>query len=291
MFRMRICVVGTALWAFFPLPAVVRGNPSAPDAAPERHVRYSFTVQNATDQVVPAAELWEVAPLTETSTRRRLDLKAAPAPESREDNLGNHLLEFALGNMPPNAVRIATVEATLAMSAESVPLDAAQDRWLQSEPLFEYADETFDRLAPHLPEEHAELFVRAAFDWVRGHLQAVGHDQTDRGALDALEQKNGDCTEYAVLFVALCRRAGIPARAMGGYMVSPNAVLHPAWRHNWAESYLDGRWHIADPQAEIIGELEERYVATRVLGASDSPPGNLARFRCVGEGLKAEMNK
>ena len=50
----------------------------------------------------------------------------------------------------------------------------------------------------------------------------------------ALKTKNGDCTEYAELMIALCRAKGIPARIVNG-MVVVNAT-NP--RHNWVEIYL-----------------------------------------------------
>jgi transglutaminase-like putative cysteine protease len=279
-----------ALSIFLPLAAAWAGE-AAPAASAERYVRYGFTMQNPTDQLVPEAELWVCAPLKETSAQRLLHLKVSPPHEERTDKLGNCLLRFVFSNVPPYAVRIATVEATLALSAEPGPIAAEPGRWLKSGPLFEYEDEAFGRLAPEFPVGASEQTARAIYDWVRGHLQDAGYDGTDRGALYALTQKKGDCTEYAALFVALCRRAGIPARAMGGYVATQNAILDPASFHNWAEYHLDGRWHLADPHAGAFNEKADQYVATRVLGESDSPLGNFARFRCLGEDLKVEMNK
>ena len=46
----------------------------------------------------------------------------------------------------------------------------------------------------------------------------VGYIKNDRGALYALKTKEGDCTEFMHLFVALCRANKIPARCIGGYV-------------------------------------------------------------------------
>ena len=269
--------------------AAEAGEPAS-SGPTERYVRYGFTLRNATGQVVPEAELWVCAPLRETSSQRLRDLKTSPSCEAQTDSLGNRLLRFVFSNVPPYAVRIATVEATLAMGAEPEPVEAAPEQWLEAEPLFEFRDEAFDRLAPEFPEGAPEQTARAIFDWVREHIRDAGYDGTDRGALYALTQGKGDCTEYAALFVALCRRAGIPARAMGGYVAKQNAVLDPAAYHNWAEFRLDGRWRVADPQAGGFDAKADQYVATRVLGESDSSLGSFARFRVAGEGIRAEMN-
>ncbi len=266
------------------------GDPASPEPE-ERYVRYGFTLQNTTDQVVPEAELWVCAPLRETSTQRELDLQASPRCEERTDGLGNHLLRFVFSNVPPYAARLVTVGTTLAMRARPEAMDVETDRFLKAGPLFEYDDEAFDRLVPEFPSGASEQTARAIFDWVRQRVQDAGYDGTDRGALYALTQQRGDCTEFATLFVALCRRAGIPARAMGGYVASQNAILDPAAFHNWAEFHLDGRWHIADPQAGVFNDKADQYVATRVLGESDSPVGICSRFRCMGEGIKTVMDK
>lgn len=46
----------------------------------------------------------------------------------------------------------------------------------------------------------------------------------------------GDCGTQSMFFAALCRAAGIPARATGGYQLAPGI----AGPHFWAEFYLQG---------------------------------------------------
>ncbi len=256
-----------------------------------RYLRYGYTLRNHTDQVVPVAELWVSAPVRETPFQRVLELKSTPEAGASTDTLGNQLLHFVFSNVPPYAVKLATVEATLAMSGEAAPMKTDEARWLTPGPLCEFNDEAFGRLAPVFPGHHPEQTARAIFDWVRGHVRDTGYEGTDRGALYALTQGRGDCTEYATLFVALCRRAGIPARALGGYVVDRNTVLDPAAYHNWAEFYVDGRWQLADPHRGAFKTGAEHYAAVRILGESDSPLGNFPRFRYLGEGIEAEMNR
>ncbi len=78
-------------------------------------------------------------------------------------------------------------------------------------------------------------------------------EYANKGALSALMKGKGVCDEYASLFTALCRAAGIPARVVTGYWV--DEVLKPGvWknvnseRHAWAEFYLEGAgWIIVEP--------------------------------------------
>lgn len=258
---------------------------------PERYIRYGFTVQNTTDQLLPQAELWVCAPLRKTSTQELLHLDTSRPCEERTDQLGNHLLRFVFSNMPPYALQIVTIEATLALKEKPGRMQVEKGRWLKAELLFEYDDEAFKRLAPEFPGVASEQTARTIYDWVRRELHNAGFDWSDRGALYALQHKRGDSTEYATLFAALCRRSGIPARVLGGYRTGKNKTLEPVWYRHWAEIYLDGKWIIADPQAGLFNKKTRQYVALRVLGKSDSPLGSSSRFRCIGEGIKAEMKK
>ena len=61
-------------------------------------------------------------------------------------------------------------------------------------------------------------------------------------SLTALESLSGDCTEHTVLFIALARAAGIPARICSGIIFGQDAFYY----HFWAEVYV-GRWVQMDP--------------------------------------------
>jgi len=262
-----------------------------PALSAERYVRYGFSVQNTTDQLLSEAELWVCTPLPLAAQQRLKEWKTSPAfTDERVDCLGNHLVRFSFRNLPPYAVSIVTVEATLEMGETQPSAVVDPAAWLKAEPLFEHTDEAFDQLAPAFAGDPPEQAAREIYDWVRGHVQDGPYDGTDRGARYALLNRKGDCTEFAALYVALCRRAGIPARGMGGYVVARNTTLNPATYHNWAEILLDGRWQVVDPHAGVFLDRQNQYVGVRILGVSDSPLENFSRFRYRGAGLKVVMN-
>ena len=64
-------------------------------------------------------------------------------------------------------------------------------------------------------------------------------------ALEALESGRGDCTEHSILFVALARALGIPARVAVGIAYWP-AGKGFGW-HAWAEIKHKDRWYSVDP--------------------------------------------
>jgi hypothetical protein len=63
-------------------------------------------------------------------------------------------------------------------------------------------------------------------------------------ALDVLREKEGDCSEHSILFVALCRASGIPARQVVGIGYSPS--MKGFGYHAWGEVYA-GKWVAMDP--------------------------------------------
>ena len=79
---------------------------------------------------------------------------------------------------------------------------------------------------------------------VRGHLKAE-YVPAFSNALEAYHSRRGDCTEHAVLFVALARAAGLPARPVVGVAYWPPGGGF-GW-HAWAEVFVRGQWIQVDP--------------------------------------------
>ena len=63
--------------------------------------------------------------------------------------------------------------------------------------------------------------VSKIYGFVTSHVR-YSHEEQERGALWALTNGTGDCSEYSYLFVALCRAAGIPARLNVGFGFRPS---------------------------------------------------------------------
>jgi len=64
-------------------------------------------------------------------------------------------------------------------------------------------------------------------------------------ALEVLKNREGDCTEHSILFIGLCRAAGIPAREVAGlvYVADPDPGFY---FHQWAKVWV-GKWVDVDP--------------------------------------------
>ena len=152
----------------------------------------------------------------------------------------------------------------------------------------------FLQSAPKVEGDHAAIRSRAAqitsgstseaekveriYAFVVAHMDyKVDSPYRNTGALAALQHAEGVCEDYAALFAALCRAAGIPARVVYGYtdptgtgeifqLAPGDALSLRGYRHAWVEFYLeDEGWLPADPTFEN-GSSTFRYFGSLPFG-------------------------
>ena len=95
-------------------------------------------------------------------------------------------------------------------------------------------------------------------------------------AVQVLETRQGDCNEHTVLFVALARALGLPARTAVGLVYLNGSFFY----HAWPEVWLDEEWVAVDPTFDqapadaahirfVIGGLAQQVEIVRLIGALD----------------------
>jgi hypothetical protein len=257
-----------------------------------RQIQYSFTLQNKSHQVIKQAELWTFAPVKQTASQHCLKLQSNYPYKLLTDDSGNQVLHFTFENLVPYGSRVVTIKSRLLVSATANPIHSVPlPRDLNPQKHIESDHPAISRIAHKLQKADASRTIEEVFRWVAGHVRYSGYAGRDRGALYALEHKKGDCTEYANLFVALCRANGIGARPIGGYVCPQSGVLRARDYHNWGEFYKNGTWNLADPQSGVLMRNTADYIAMRIIhGSEDDPMGPFNRFRFKGEGLEVKMN-
>jgi transglutaminase-like putative cysteine protease len=251
--------------------------------AATRFIHYSFTITNTSSTVAKEVLFWTYAPIGQSS------LQTSVPYQLIKDDLGNQILHFAFNNIPPYAAQIITIEAGINPSAQ-----ANQDTrpYLQAEPFCETDDPAIRALAKELQGPTVRQTAENIYRWVSTNIRYAGYLKNPRGALYALKHREGDCTEYMYLFVALCRANKIPARGIGGYLAGNNPMLKPDAYHNWAECYIDGAWRIIDPQRRVFIGNQALYIPLHVIGdVPKNPISGPYKFAYKGEGIQIEMNK
>jgi len=121
-------------------------------------------------------------------------------------------------------------------------------------------------------EQDAQQAARTLLDWTYTTLEkepTVGIPT----ALEALTSKKGDCNEHAVLFTALARAAGIPARVAAGVVYLDGAFYYHAWSEVWL-----GHWVAVDP---VFNQFPAD--ATHIKFIQGGPEEHMALLKIIGQ--------
>ncbi len=280
-------LAGTAFFYFSRGPAAVFHKEETTVYPVSRQIQYRLSIENPTGVVVTDAVLKAHAPVKKTPSQLCTLIESSHEFVLSADDLHNQVLEFPLGVVAPYDTRIITVTAHMALARTANPSRLPEpSAFLSAQKYLESDNDRIQRKAAGFVADSRAGTAKRIYDWVSGSLRYDGYDGKERGALYALDQRKGDCTEFMYLFSALCRADGIPARCMAGYVIQNNALLKPAGYHNWAEVYLDGTWQTADPANKVFLKSINFYVTFRIIAGN---PDDHQRFEIYPPGLKVKM--
>lgn len=104
-------------------------------------------------------------------------------------------------------------------------------------------------------DDHAFLaqLTRILHQRIKHGIRLKGHAQTP---VETLQSSRGACRDVTVLFIALCRARGIPARFTSGYQAFAQVSDGTRHLHAWPEAFLPGiGWRAYDPtHGRAVGE-------------------------------------
>jgi len=110
-------------------------------------------------------------------------------------------------------------------------------------------------------EENPHEMALKIYEFVVDRLTYEAQPE-ERGALWALQNERGDCSEHSYLFVALCRAVGIPSRVVTGFAFSSYSELLSDG-HMWAEYYLENYgWVPTDLSWGLFDEMDNSHFAS-----------------------------
>ena len=93
---------------------------------------------------------------------------------------------------------------------------------------------------------------------------------------ETLQQGRGSCRDFTMLFIDVCRSAGIAARFVSGYCVGDEAAERDM--HAWAEVYLPGAgWRGFDPSRGL--SISDDYIAVAAGQRSQDAAPTFGSFR------------
>ncbi len=271
-------------------------------AAPPRPDQYgsiptiifsSYTLENSTAQTLHKVEFLAYAPVKRMTYQQCIGLMSSHPNTLKIDEFGNQIVRFVYDTIPPFAKKIISVHAEILLNnGAGWPMTIEPSIYLQPARYIEVRHEKIIRTARTLSSPDPMKTAEKIYRFVSDHVRSDGYASGEYGALYALEQGRGDCTESMYLFVALCRAAGIPARCIGGYTLGGSTVLRSSRYHNWAEFHDRTSWRITDPQQKVFAQNRGDYLATKVLHDFPEHQGlSFHRFYTGEDRVKVRMNE
>ncbi|MGZ8466144.1 MAG: transglutaminase-like domain-containing protein, partial [Candidatus Binatia bacterium] len=191
-----------------------------------------------------AVPLDMIAQSSITVTKQITDAKTLPAVELKL--AGVNLANFALdgGRQKLTGDRLEITRENLAkLSATAIPVKEPRlQTFLQPTAFMQSDHPSIKTLAARIvgTETNAMKAAVKLKDWIYREL-AKEPTVSIPNALEVLQVKKGDCNEHTVLFNALARAAGIPAKTVVGVVYLRGAFYYHAWSEVWL-----GRWVALD---------------------------------------------
>jgi transglutaminase-like putative cysteine protease len=140
--------------------------------------------------------------------------------------------------------------------------------WLRNSGLARH-DASFDQVIDGLTERAADAAQRVAV--LHEVMERIGKriayktgvSTVDTTAAEALARGAGVAQDEAHVFIACCRRLGVPARYVSGYLRNDDPGLHVGrTSHSWAEAWVPGlEWVGFDPANNISPRGDSLRVA------------------------------
>jgi transglutaminase-like putative cysteine protease len=222
--------------------------------------KYDVSIPGSTSKI----RLVVALPKTLGGRQKILRTEISPAPTNIFEENGSRYAEFFV-NTPPKHF---TVEVNVNTEVYTYDLVTAQSngsrnsggepdlsQYLQSEKFIETDDPMILQAAAGITGSDEFNIVESIYDYVINNMNYDGSTKYTLGAAAAIRGKTGDCSEYASLFVALCRAKGIPAKTAVGYVVP--WTVSP--KHAWAEVYFkEYGWVPFDPTYEFKENIKGR---------------------------------
>ncbi len=93
-----------------------------------------------------------------------------------------------------------------------------------------------------LNSDNSFLITKDIFIWLKKNTRYEYNkiDASVQTDIKTLNKETGDCDDLSVLYISLCRSAGIPARLIRGILIEESNGIVSAIPHAWAEVFVGG---------------------------------------------------
>ena len=222
----------------------------------EYQIHQTITLQNTGGQTAKKVQVWVALVQDHQPYQSVLSMVVNPAEYKIEtDEFKNQFAVFTFEDVLADEEIFIEIKYEVSVNGFRYKWDDCQgellDNFTSADKYIESNDSEITGLAAELSidAETACEQAEAFYNFIGDNFQYAGYISEDIGALVAIQQGSGDCTEFADTFIALNRAVGIPARFLQGvtYKSDTTSELGDI-KHDWTEVYLPGiGWVPVDP--------------------------------------------
>lgn len=256
-------------------------------------IRYLINIGNESDQLVNNAKVEIFAPIELRDIQKIVSINSNPEFSQTDSNNRPNNLFYEFDTFPPFSQRQVVITANIQLVIEPVKTELKNAEFYLADGYFlSMRDQRVEAVIQQMHTKEKKTIPQKTYDWVNANLKYAGYMKEDRGALYAITQQKGDCTEYMYVLMALLRGNNIPARGMAGfYLKKNNQVVKAEQYHNWVEYYDGDSWRILDPLNNNFDKGYERYVRLREIPIEPNNTGMTSqRFISHDVRLHVSMN-
>ncbi len=267
------------------LPQILRDAPHTPDhTAQARHMRVTYTITVPAD-VVPEGEkirCWLPFPHREITRQTDIQLlSTSPAKHKMSAPDKPHSTIYMEQKAVKGQPTVFSETFEYVSRGQKFAFDSIRPYDTKSAMYQHYTAERLPHIAftPELraladsltrgienPAERAKsifTYINDNFPWA----SAREYSTIPCIPMYVLQNRHGDCGQVSLLFITLCRLAGIPAHFQSGFMMHPGGSN----LHDWAEVYFEGiGWVPVDQSFGIPGYARSEQERYFFLGGIDS---------------------
>ncbi len=204
--------------------------------------RYWYFIDNISIEKDKEAEIlfWAALPMNHLGQESEI-LEIYPEPvEVIEDEFnGNRVVFWKINDIGDKKAiyfyydfKVTASEVNTNIDPEKVKKykkNKEYKRYTKSEPWIEISDDVKKKALEIIgKEKNPYKKAKLIYDWVLSNMTYEYPDITKRGVKNSFKSLKGDCGEFSVVFTALCRSIGIPARTV-------TCVWEKGAGHQWAE--------------------------------------------------------
>lgn len=224
-------------------------------------LRFNYIVKNETEKFIAESRFVAAVPMQINGIQTIESINSSyeyltPLPDSKRE-----AVEFRLKNIAPYSSKIIDLTITLTITNKPNRVFNDADEYLQAQKYIEVDSAEIKELAAQLKGETELETAKNIHQWLVNNITVSSYTADSKGAVYAIKNKTGDCTEFMYAFMALARASGIPARGISGFWIpGDSSLINAADYHDWAEFYDGDRWVLVDSSKGIFDKSDFSYI-------------------------------